>query len=188
MQEVRLFNRNNATLEVKINLDKLELIRKALGVKLRAQVGILGASPHNRSIFKTRMATERNPKTNIGRPSKTLGSELTNAEIGAVHEFGRNSKPKIPQRSFLWMPLKLYLQDYVNKKSSVFNRLITLADMHTMYELLGITAENVVQSAFQTGGFGNWPALSSVTIARKGSDKILIDTAQLLKWVTSRVV
>ena len=187
MQEVRLFNRNNATLSVTINLDKLELIRKALGVKLKAQVGILGASPHNRSVFKTRMATERNSK-NIGRPSKTLGSEQTNAEIGAIHEFGKLSKPRVPQRSFLMMPLKLYLQDYVNKKASVFNRYITLADHHKMYELLGITAENVVQSAFQTGGFGNWPALRQTTIDRKGSDKILIDTSQLRKSVTSRVI
>ena len=188
MKQIQLFNKRDTTLSVTINVDKLELIRKALGVKLRAQVGILGASPHNRSIFKARMATERNPKTNIGRPSKSLGSELTNAEIGAIHEFGRNSKPRIPQRSFLWMPLKLYLQDYVNKKASVFNRYITLADHHKMYELLGITAENVVQAAFQSGGFGNWEDISEYTKQRKGSDKILIDTSQLRKSITSRVV
>ena len=186
MKSIKLMNRNDTSLTLNINLDKLELIQKALGVKLRAQVGVLGSSPHNRSVIAPRMATERNAK-GIGRPSKTLGSDLTNAEIGAIHEFGQISR-KIPQRSFLWMPLKLYLQDEINKKASVLNRLISVADILKMYETLGIVAENVVQGAFQSGGYGNWQALSPITISRKGSDKILVDTAQLRRSITSRVI
>ena len=187
MKTVKLMNRNDSVMTMSLNVEKLMLIQKALGVKLRAQVGVLGSSPHNRSVVAPRMATERNAK-GLGRPSKTLGSDLTNAEIGAIHEFGKISKPKIPQRSFLWMPLSLYLQDEVYKKASVFNKLISFANVLDCYALLGICGENVVQYAFQTGGFGEWPALKPQTIANKGSDKILIDTAQLRKSITSRVI
>lgn len=179
-------NKGESSMSISVNVDKLELIQKVLGIRLRAQVGVLGSSPHNRSVIAPRMATERSA-TGKGRPSKTLGSELTNAEIGAIHEFGQIGR-KIPKRSFLWMPLSLYLNDAVQKKASVFNRLIGLATVHEAYAMLGIVGENVVQAAFQTGGFGDWPALKPSTVANKNSDKILIDTAQLRKSITSRVV
>ena len=186
MKTIKLMNRNDSSMSVTVNLDKLELIQKAFGNKLRAQVGVLGSSPHNRSVIKPRMATERSA-LGIGRPSKSLGADKTNAEIGADHEFG-NIGRKLPQRSFLWMPLSLYLNDAVQKKAAVFNRLITLADIHQCYATLGIVAENVVQAAFQTGGFGNWPDISDTTKQQKNSDKILIDTGQLRRSITSRVV
>lgn len=186
MNNIKLMNKGSASMTMTVNTDKLELIQKALGVKMRAQVGVLGSSPHNRSVIKPRMATERSAQGK-GRPSKSLGAELTNAEIGAIHEFGMIGR-KIPQRSFLWMPLSLYLKDEVQKKSAVFNRLIGLASMQQAYATLGILGENVVQAAFQTGGFGAWPALKPETIANKGSEKILIDTAQLRKSITSRVI
>lgn len=173
-------------MNITINVDKLELIQKALNHKFRAQVGVLGSSPHNRSVIKPRMATERSA-SGIGRPSKSLGADKTNAEIGAEHEFGNIGK-KLKQRSFLWMPLSFYLNDAVQKKAAVFNRLITLANIQQCYATLGILGENVVQAAFQTGGFGNWPDISDETKAKKNSDKILIDTAQLRKSITSRVV
>lgn len=186
MNTLKLMKNGDSSMTININLDKLELIQKALGGKYRAQVGVLGSSPHNRSVLKPRMATERSAK-GIGRPSKSLGADKTNAEIGADHEFG-NIGRGLKQRSFLWMPLSLYLNDAVQKKAAVFNRLINLADLHQCYATLGIVAENVVQAAFQSGGFGNWPDISAETKARKGSDKILIDTAQLRKSITSRVV
>jgi hypothetical protein len=46
-------------------------------------------------------------------------------------------------------------------------------------KLLGVMGEETVQEAFATGGFGQWPALRPRTIQRKGSSRILIDSAQL---------
>ena len=186
MNEVKLMRNGDSTMTLKINVDRLLLIQKAMGVSLRAQVGVLGTSPHNRSVIKPRMATERNAK-GIGRPSKALGANKTNAEIGAEHEFGSISR-HLPKRSFLWMPLSFYLFEFVQKKATVFNRLIKEGDVLGCYKILGIVGENVVQEGFKTGGFFNWQPLSPVTIAKKGSDKILIDTAQLRKSITSRVV
>lgn len=196
MKTVKLMNRSTANMSIKINVDKLELIQKALGVRLRAQVGVLGSSPHNRSVVAPRQPSEKQGK-GLGRPN-SLGANPTNAEIGAQHEFG-NIGRHLPQRSFLWMPLSLYLNDYVQKKASVLNRLITLAKIQEAYAVLGIAGENVVQAAFQTGGFGNWQALKLSTLERKhpegfsgfterDNDSILIQTGQLRKSITSRVV
>jgi hypothetical protein len=169
-----------------INIDRLLLIQKAMGLRLRAQVGVLGNSQHNRSVIKPRMDTVRNDK-GIDRPSKTLGSNKTNAEIGAEHEFGSMTR-HLPKRSFLWMPLSFHLFEYVQKKSSVFNNLINQGNVAGCYTMLGIVGETVVKDAFRTGGFDNWPQLSPVTIEKKGSDKILIDTTQLRNSCTSRIV
>ncbi len=186
MKTNNIYNKGGLSLSTNVNIGKLELIEKALGKKFRAQVGVLGSSIHNRSVIKPRMATERNAE-GIGRPSKSLGADKTNAEIGAEHEFGVVSR-HLPARSFLWMPLSLHLNDAIQAKASVFNRLMSLAEIPKMYATLGILGENVVQAAFQTGGFGQWQKLSQETIDRKGSEKILIDTAQLRKSITSRVV
>ena len=52
---------------------------------------------------------------------------------------------------------------------------------------IGIIAEGVVQEAFSTRGFGKWAPNSEMTIAQKGSDSPLIDTAQLRKSISSDV-
>jgi phage gpG-like protein len=137
------------------------------------------------------MATERSA-TGKGHASKTEASQLTNVEIGIAHEYGvkggMSGGWKIPPRSFLFTPLSMHLMDYVNEKASVINRYLNMAEVKNCYDLLGVIAENVVQEGFETGGFGAWPKLKDATIARKGSDSILIDTGQLRKSITSRVV
>ncbi len=185
MKTIKLMRNGDSHMDLHINIDKLELIQKAMGIKLKAQVGILGSSPHNRSVFKPRMATVRNDK-GVGRPSKALGANRTNAEIGLDHELGSVTR-HLPKRSFLLMPLTFYLFDAVKKKSKVLNKLISVADIVKFYATLGIIAENVIQEAFKKGGPG-WQPLSPVTIEKKGSDKILISTGQLRKSITSRVV
>jgi hypothetical protein len=67
-------------------------------------------------------------------------------------------------------------------------RRIRMTGVKSAVKLLGVMGEETVQEAFATGGFGQWPALRPRTIQRKGSSRILIDSAQLRKAVTSRVV
>lgn len=184
MKNVQVYKSGGSSLTLKINTVKLESLSKALGLKYHAEVGILADSSHNRKAVPPRKATERTA-TGKGRPGDNP-STLTNVEIGKLHEYGSKTR-NIPARSFLWMPLSMHLMDAVNAKSGVINKYLNMAQVHKCYELLGIVGENVVQEAFKTGGFGTWPKLSPVTIARKGSDKILIDTAQLRKSITSRV-
>lgn len=190
MKSVQFYKSGQNHLTLKIDTAKLEALTKALKIKYHAEVGILGSSSHNRKNAAPRMATERNA-TGKGRPSDTTASTLTNVQIGIAMEYGIKNKTsggwQVPARSFLWMPLSMHLMDAVNSKAGVINKYLNMAQVHKCYELLGIIGENVVQEAFKTGGFGTWAKLSPITIARKGSDKILIDTGQLRKAITSRV-
>lgn len=115
---------------------------------------------------------------------------LTNPELAAKHEFGVG----VPRRSMLRMPMHLHGDKVVARaKDRVKTRIkdIAKAPKATAVKMLrevGFEAENLVQEAFATRGFGTWKANSPVTIALKGSDSPLIDTAQLRRAVDSRVV
>lgn len=121
------------------------------------------------------------------------GEVLTNAQIGFIQEFGRlQGKPKIPARSFLVMPLKLYLDEFLQKRKGMtrqeFEKAVRSGKADKFIKKLGIVAEEVIQTAFETEGFGNWAPNSPATVAKKGSDKPLIDTGELRRSISSEVV
>lgn len=115
---------------------------------------------------------------------------MTNPEIAAKNEFGVG----VPRRSMLRMPLHLYGDRIVKEaKADATEQLKNVgrapqAAAKRILTRLGIAGENLVQEAFDTGGFGSWAQNSPTTIALKGSDAPLIDTAQLRRAVDSRVV
>lgn len=190
MKTVQLYKSGQNHMTLKINTVKFEALQKALGIKFVTEIGILGASSHNRKATAPRMATERSA-SGKGHASQDTASTKTNAEIGAMMEYGVKNKTsggwQVPPRSFLFVPLMMNLMNEVNKKADVFNKYLNMANIHKCYELLGISAENVVQNAFKVSGPG-WDPNAPSTIARKGSAKPLIDTGQLRKSITSRVV
>lgn len=113
--------------------------------------------------------------------------ELTNAEIGARHEFGVLSEG-LPRRSFLRGPLELKRKELLETADSVIRSNISKPDGdRKMLELIGIAGEAIVQEGFGTGGFGLWKPLSAVTISEKGNSQILIDSRQLRQSVISKV-
>jgi hypothetical protein len=118
------------------------------------------------------------------RAKVKAGGLTDNPSIGFQHEFG-NPETSLPERSFLRMPLEQHLKPVLN--FDWFSRLVKTGAKCTV-ALLGVFGEDVVQEAFASGGYGQWPALKKRTIQRKGSSKILIETAQMRKAVTSRVV
>ena len=112
---------------------------------------------------------------------------LTNAEIGARHEFGVISEG-LPRRSFLRDPINLKRKELLKTAEKVIRANIDKeGGIEKIFELIGIAGEAIVQEAFETGGFGTWQALSQRTINEKGSSQILIDTSQLRKAVISKV-
>jgi phage gpG-like protein len=146
---------------------------------------VLKKQPLQRLI--TQVASgEKDSRVQVGifSSSARIDSDLTNGDIGAVHEFGSMSQ-HIPQRSFLRMPLTTRLKDNV---SSNWGEIILRQGFNSALRKLGVMGENTVQKAFATGGFGIWPKLKPATIARKRSSAILIDTAQLRRSISSRVV
>jgi hypothetical protein len=112
------------------------------------------------------------------------GEISDNPSLGYEHEFG-NMEDNLPQRSFLRMPLMAHMGEVLKFD---WLRRIRMNGTKSAVKLLGVLGEETVQEAFATGGFGQWAPLSPRTIKRKGSSRILIDSAQLRKAVTSRVV
>lgn len=146
---------------------------------------VLKKQPLQRLITQV-ASEEKNSRVQVGifSSSARIDSDLTNGDIGAVHEFGSMSQ-HIPQRSFLRMPLTTRLKDNV---SSNWGETILRQGFNSALRKLGVMGENTVQKAFATGGFGVWPKLKPATIARKRSSAILIDTSQLRRSISSRVV
>lgn len=113
-------------------------------------------------------------------------SELALAEIGAVHEFGAPER-NIPERSFIRMPLESRQSQISKKVSGHVQAKLAAGDVKGIFTMIGIEGENVIQEAFETGGFGQWPDLAEATIERKGSSAILIDEGFLRRGITSKV-
>ena len=129
--------------------------------------------------------------------------KLNNPSLGLVHEFGSKTK-NIPARSFLRMPLMTRLPKRLDQIGRAFWRAMILkTGVHTALKALGVEGETVVQEAFETGGFGTWPAWSKryaawrrrheLRLRAKGSTGpitgggLLILSHQLRRSITSRV-
>lgn len=153
--------------EVRFNLDGLEDIKRQVGRSYRARVGILGSGA----------ARDDAP-----------GSTINNATLGLIQMFGSLSR-KIPARDFLLMPIQKNQRELIQSlQSGAMRDAFTRHEYKKMFALLGLKAEELVQRAFETGGFGLWKPLKAETVARKGSSKPLIDTGQLRKSISSDVV
>jgi len=152
------------TVQVKYNMDGLNDFVKGLSKDYVTRVGVLG-----------------------GHEARGDG-DLGNAEIGVVHEYGSKSG-KIPQRSFLRMPLEVKSKEFIKGVggANVVKEAIANGDYKRVFELMGAKAEQIVDDAFATGGFGQWPSLSAGTVAAKGSAGILKDTQQLRRSISSDV-
>jgi len=151
-----------SSVKVTGNTDGLERMLKNVNTKLVAKVGIFS-----------------------GENQRDDGS-LTNAQIGATHEFGSFSKG-IPRRSFLKDPITIKRKELIKKAKQIIDANIDKeGGDKKIFELLGIYGESIVQEAFESGGFGTWQSLSSNTETNKGSSQILIASSQLRKAIISK--
>lgn len=133
---------------VTFNIDKLDKGVKELKQGYRTRVGIIGQSATRQQISE--------------------GNEgLTNAQIGATHEFGSVAQ-KIPQRSFLRAPLhkkKAQIQKAGKKVIEIFKG----KPIVDAYKALGSEALNIIDGAFTSRGYGEWPQTKDRTIESKAS-------------------
>lgn len=152
--------------QLKFNLKPLKEIEFKLQQKYFVKLGILGSSA-------------------------VRDGEVSNAEIGAFHEFGSISQGT-PRRSFLFDTI-IEKQEDLNK---VFGKGLAKAlsgdgNIKNAFELLGAQGEANVFDAFETSGFGKWEALSESTKEYKAeknlSPNILQASLQLKGAITSRV-
>ena len=135
------------------------------------------------------------PKVRVGilgdKAARKKG-ELNNAEIGFQKEFGKmTGYPRIPARSFIRMPLNLFFEEKLRQKKSLtyneFMDAVASGDATDFMRKVGIVAEETIQDAFATHGFGTWAPNAPYTVKMKKSDSPLIDTGQLRRAITSTV-
>lgn len=162
------FSHKDGDNEVRGDFSRLEKLVENLGKDYYVDIGILGES------------------------GSTDQGGITLAGIGAVHEFGtdkagRGNNTKIPERSFLRMPLETGQREIEKALEPKIEKLLADGDIEGIFKLIGIVGEARIQEAFESGGFGTWEALKESTIERKGSDAILIDEGDLRQGITSKV-
>jgi hypothetical protein len=142
---------------------------RALG-KARVRVGVLADAP-------------KKTGTRTGKRGRQIQQAATLAEVAAAHEFGTAT---IPQRSFIRATVDLKAGEIgaLQEKlaAQVAEGKIT---PEVAMERLGAAAQGMVQTRIAEG-IG--PALAPATVARKGSDKPLVDTGQLRSSVTYQVL
>jgi len=167
--------------EIKFNLDGLEELKKGIGSSYFTKVGILaGAGQH--SQYEDRKIGKKTYKV------KTGPSTISMVELGLVHEFGSVTN-NIPPRSFLRLPLETKRRDFIKAlQGSMVSVALEKGQYRKIFAIMGLKAEEIIQDAFSSGGFGLWPVLKAGTIRAKRSSKILIDTGELRKSITSQVV
>lgn len=145
-------------------------------------------------------------------------SGLTNAELGTFHEFGSEKIPNHPpRRSFLEDPLKMKLninnEDMKPLKKVLWKQFFVKQSPKQFYLDLGAKALEIIDSAFNSGGFGMWKPLAkssreawerkvgiygwqkakSIATFRKGLNKSidrepLTDTGKMRKSISFKVI
>jgi phage gpG-like protein len=122
----------------------------------------------------------------FGSKSKQEEGVLTNAEVGAIHEFGSWSGG-IPPRPFLRLPLFQKSEEIVSDASDGALKKLAEGDNVGILKRLGLACEKAIQEAFASAGFGSWAPNTPGTIRRKGSSSPLIDRGELRRAITSKV-
>jgi len=110
--------------------------------------------------------------------------QLNVVSIAAVHEFG-SADGRVPQRSMLRDTMDLHAQRYRKElQRSAADSILGRASLEQGLERLGVRAVGDVQKRINAG---IPPELAASTVAKKGSSKQLIDTAQMKSAVTYEV-
>ena len=145
--------------------------------------------------LKRTLATTTKPYVEVGvrgEDDARPGGEIGNVELAAVHEFGAAAGPlgeiDIPERSFIRSTIDEHLKEYRALLGKLGRQIYTLRMRPKQaLAILGLKATSDMRRMIERGGPGNWPALAPSTIARKGTDKKLIDTGLLKASITSKV-
>ena len=159
--------------EQRLNLDGLDQLLKALKDRSKPfiRIGILGANATTPHITKNEDGTDK------------VGS--TNAQIGAAHEYGTE---RLPQRSFLRVPLKKHLNKSLEASGALdkrtFENVIKEGSIIPWLTKVSIVAEGCVASAFNTADDGTWPESN---MDKKKNHQTLVETQQLRNSITSEI-
>lgn len=140
----------------------------------------------NTTAYRKNLEKAKRGYVAVGLPAEEVGGTVygdgqTVFQIGAQHEYGAG----VPRRSFLRTPFavkKDYMDGVIVKQfEDVFERGKTA---EKALGLIGTVAVNIVQGAFLTRGYGEWPDITQATKDAKRSSQVLIDTGILRGAIT----
>lgn len=125
----------------------------------------------------------------LGNSTRSDSGGVTNAEVGAAHEFGAPARG-LPQRSFLRVPL----YDELNKKleqsgafdKETFEEVASEGSFLPWMKKVGVVAEAIVLEGFSTQGYGKWAPWKNPNYHNEGG-LILTDSGQLRNSITHEV-
>jgi hypothetical protein len=165
---------------MRFEITKLLMLKQSVETfgKGRVQVGIFG----NKNARNEEKAT----------------SSLTNAEIGARHEFGFTipdgpfQGSHVPARSFLRLPIQTHRKEVFQLIQKDLFNLLYEGKIELLLKRMGKACEKIIDQAFQTSGWGSWKPNSPITIILKSrhgkeSSMPLIDYGILRRSIASRV-
>jgi phage gpG-like protein len=149
----------------------------------KVRVGILGS----KTIRNGQEPQGKGQSVNAGRNRpKGKFDASTNAAIGAIHEFGVPGK--MPQRSFLRMPITEQLQKELESHGAFgpeeLKKVVKEGSTVPWLHRIAVVAEKIVGDAFATGGFGKWRPSD---MKYKTVHQTLVETQQLRNSITSEV-
>jgi len=121
----------------------------------------------------------------VGVLSDDSHGDIGMIELAAIHEFGSEAAG-IPERSFIRRTFRDRKEEltqllHVLTHKIVTNKMTILQALNT----LGLWGANAVKQTITQSDIP--PPLKPSTIARKGSDKPLVDTGQLVNSITWKV-
>lgn len=115
------------------------------------------------------------------------GSNLTNAELASINEFGLGNAPPRP---FIGPPFRLNRKKYMKRLITAYKAALKAgrpSKVTTELGRLGLMMEADIKN-YVTQGPGVPPPNAPSTIARKGSSRTLVDSSEMINSVTSKVV
>lgn len=108
-----------------------------------------------------------------------------NVIVGMAQEFGTAT---IPERSFIRSTIGMMRDKYFGIMGRGWARVLEgKATVYQVLDTLGVVAANDIKTRVTTGEHIP-PPLAPETIARKGSSRPLVDTAQMINSVSHEVV
>ena len=112
--------------------------------------------------------------------------EINNVGLAAIHEFG-SRKAKIPERSFIRHTVDNKLPTWERLLGKLGGPIYALEmPIEQALEIVGLKMASDMQRTI-TKQPSEWDPLKPATIARKDSEKALIDTRELLRSIKHKV-
>lgn len=135
--------------------------------------------------------------------TKALRVGITDAsqiEKAKLHEFGSRQKIEfeeegkkynvkgVPTRSFIRMPLKLFLPPLIEQNSEAIKRFRGRKAVENIMSMVGDSCVEVIHEAFNTQGFGQWIDHQSESYKEDNDNPVLDKTGKLKNSIGYEIV